>query len=181
MSIAKVAWGDVLLYCQYLSTSGAIDRSTRVLCAARGTTGGKRCPCVYHRCPLSCCLTICTASGRYPKAMQTMHCAGTKRRVSEQVRHLITTDLTSSRRKRRELGLWQRRFWEHQIRDNLDFAKHVDYVHWNPVKHGYVIRVADWPYSSFHRYVTRGLYPLNWASHAKDDAGRMGEALQSCA
>jgi len=86
-----------------------------------------------------------------------------KRRVSEQVRHLITTDLTSSRRKRRELGLWQRRFWEHQIRDDLDFAKHADYVHWNPVKHGYVIRVADWPYSSFHRYVTRGLYPLTWA------------------
>lgn len=100
-----------------------------------------------------------------------------KRRVSQQVRHLITTDLTSSRRKRRELGLWQRRFWEHQIRDDLDFAKHVDYVHWNPVKHGYVIRVADWPYSSFHRYVTRGLYPLTWASHAEDDAGRYGEAL----
>ncbi|MGH8334616.1 MAG: REP-associated tyrosine transposase, partial [Pseudomonas sp.] len=83
-----------------------------------------------------------------------------KRRVSQQVRHLITTDLTSSRGKRRELGLWQRRFWEHQIRDDLDLARHVDYVHWNPVKHGYVIRVADWPYSSFHRYVTRGLYPL---------------------
>ncbi|MGH8468660.1 MAG: REP-associated tyrosine transposase [Gammaproteobacteria bacterium] len=100
-----------------------------------------------------------------------------KRRVSGQVRHLIATDLTSSRSKRRELGLWQRRFWEHQIRDDLDFAKHVDYVRWNPVKHGYVIRVADWPYSSFHRYVTRGLYPLTWASHAEDDAGRYGEAL----
>jgi len=100
-----------------------------------------------------------------------------KRRVSQQVRHLITTDLTSSRGKRRELGLWQRRFWEHQIRDDLDFAKHVDYVHWNPVKHGYVIRVADWPYSSFHRYVTRGRYPLTWASHAEDDAERYGEAL----
>ncbi len=67
--------------------------------------------------------------------------------------------------------------WEHQIRDDLNFAKHVDYVHWNPVKHGYVIRVADWPYSSFHRYVTRGLYPLTGASHAEDDAGRYGEAL----
>ncbi|MGH8468905.1 MAG: hypothetical protein ACREVY_07980 [Gammaproteobacteria bacterium] len=55
-----------------------------------------------------------------------------KRRVSQQIRHLITPDLTSSRGKRRELGLWQRRFWEHQIRDDLDFAKHVDYVHWNP-------------------------------------------------
>jgi putative transposase len=83
-----------------------------------------------------------------------------KRRVSQQVRHLITTDLTSSCRKRLELGLWQRRFWEHQIRDDLDFAKHVDYLHWNPVEHGYVIRVANWPYSSFHRYVARGL-PFN--------------------
>jgi putative transposase len=100
-----------------------------------------------------------------------------KRRVSQQVRHLITTDLTSSRRKRRELGLWQRRFWEHQIRDDLDFAKHVGYVHWNPVKHGYVIRVADWPYSSFHRYVARGIYPLTWASHAEDDDEQYGEAL----
>jgi putative transposase len=98
-----------------------------------------------------------------------------KRRVSPQV--LITPDLTSSRRKRGELGLWQRRFWEHPIRDDLDFAKHIAYVHWNPVNHGYVIRVADWPYSGFHRYVARGFYPLRRVSQAEDNEGRYGEAL----
>jgi putative transposase len=71
------------------------------------------------------------------------------------------------RRKWRELGLWQRRFWEHQIRDDLDFANHVDYLHRSSVNHGYVIRVADWPYLSFHRYVARGLYPLTGAGHAE--------------
>jgi putative transposase len=60
--------------------------------------------------------------------------------------------------------LWQRRFWEHAIRDEEDYAAHVDYWHINPVKHGYVQRVAEWPHSTFHRYVARGVYPLNWAN-----------------
>lgn len=51
--------------------------------------------------------------------------------------------LTASRRKRKELAFWQRRFWEHQIRDESDFRRHVDYIHWNPVKHGHVTKVAD--------------------------------------
>jgi putative transposase len=63
---------------------------------------------------------------------------------------------------RRELGLWQRRFWEHAIRDDDDLARHIDYVHWNPAKHGLVSRVADWPYSTFHRCVERGLYAPDW-------------------
>jgi len=50
-----------------------------------------------------------------------------------------------------DLALWQRRFWEHTIRDESDFARHVDYIHFNPVKHGHVTRVRDWPHSSFHR------------------------------
>jgi putative transposase len=62
-----------------------------------------------------------------------------------------------------ERGIWQRRFWEHTIRDETDYARHIDYVHWNPAKHGYVQRVTDWPYSSFHRYVRNGCYPENWA------------------
>lgn len=64
---------------------------------------------------------------------------------------------------KREKGIWQRRFWEHQIRDNLDLQRHVDYIHFNPVKHGHVARVVDWPYSSFHRYVEQGLCRLDWA------------------
>jgi len=65
---------------------------------------------------------------------------------------------------KRERGIWQRRFWEHLIRDEEDLARHVDYVHFNPVKHGYVNRVTDWPFSSFHRFVRRGLLPRDWGN-----------------
>ena len=71
-------------------------------------------------------------------------------------------ELSDSRLKRKESGLWQRRYWEHQIRDETDLARHVDYVHWNPLKHGLVDKIADWPYSTFHRYVEQGVYPKNW-------------------
>ena len=69
--------------------------------------------------------------------------------------------VSRSREKRRERGLWQRRFWEHFVRDQEDFNGHVDYIHWNPVQHGWVKPVADWPYSSFHRFVARGIYPAH--------------------
>jgi putative transposase len=58
--------------------------------------------------------------------------------------------------------LWQPRYWEHSIRDENDFARHADYIHWNPVKHGLVRCAADWPHSTFHRFVAAGLYPENW-------------------
>ena len=63
---------------------------------------------------------------------------------------------------RGERGIWQRRYWEHLIRDEADFRAHVDYVHFNPVKHGLVRRVGDWPYSTFHRLVEEGVYPADW-------------------
>ena len=72
------------------------------------------------------------------------------------------TMLSASRETRKESGVWQRRFWEHQIRDDADFQRHLDYIHWNPVKHGYVRKVADWPYSSFHRFLAQGAYPHDW-------------------
>jgi putative transposase len=65
-----------------------------------------------------------------------------------------------------ERGVWQRRYWEHLIRDDRDLAAHVDYIHFNPVKHRHVIRVEDWPYSSFHRYVRNGTLPPDWAGVA---------------
>ncbi|MEO6968999.1 MAG: transposase [Rhodanobacteraceae bacterium] len=71
---------------------------------------------------------------------------------------------SASRLRRRERGIWQRRYYEHVIRDDEGFARHFDYVHWNPVKHGWVERVADWPYSSFHRFVRRGWLPADWAA-----------------
>jgi putative transposase len=63
---------------------------------------------------------------------------------------------------RSERGVWQRRYWEHLIRDEADLAAHIAYIHFNPVKHGWVARVRDWPYSSFHRYVEAGLLDRDW-------------------
>jgi putative transposase len=74
-----------------------------------------------------------------------------------------------------ERGLWQRRFWEHTIRDDLDLQRHVDYIHFNPVKHGYVRQVRDWPYSSFHRYVRQRLLPLHWAATIENIDADFGE------
>ena len=83
--------------------------------------------------------------------------------------------VSKSRLSKGERGIWQRRYWEHTLRDENDFAKHVDYIHFNPVKHGHVSRVVDWPYSSFHRFVRLGTYPADWAGDAKDDGSRFGE------
>ncbi len=70
----------------------------------------------------------------------------------------------SGKNARRERAVWQRRFWEHCIRDEHDFSRHVDYIHFNPVKHGYVQNAEDWAFSSIHRYVRGGVYPAGWAS-----------------
>ncbi len=67
-----------------------------------------------------------------------------------------------SLRNKRQQTIWQGRFWEHQIRGDKDFERHCDYIHYNPVKHGYVNRVVDWPHSSFHRFVHRETYPPDW-------------------
>ena len=69
---------------------------------------------------------------------------------------------SESRVRRGEAAIWQRRFWEHTIRDQTDLNHHLDYIHYNPVKHGLVQTVSDWPWSSFHRYVKMGYYETNW-------------------
>ena len=71
--------------------------------------------------------------------------------------------VSSTRTMRDERGIWQRRFWEHTIRDENDFQRHMDYIHYNPVKHRLVETVKEWPYSTFHRHVKQGTYPENWA------------------
>jgi putative transposase len=76
---------------------------------------------------------------------------------------------------KRDKGIWQRRYWEHAIRDDADLARHVDYIHFNPVKHGYAPRVCDWPHSSFGRYVARGLLPRDWGGDVRDITGAFGE------
>ncbi|MFQ6758418.1 MAG: transposase [Deltaproteobacteria bacterium] len=59
-------------------------------------------------------------------------------------------------------AIWQHRFWEHQIRDETDFVSHVEYIHYNPVKHGLATSPKAWPHSTFHRFVTQGIYPGDW-------------------
>ena len=71
--------------------------------------------------------------------------------------------LSASHKTKAERGIWQRRFWEHTIRDEADLTRCVDYIHFNPVKHGYVTAVADWPHSSFHRSVSEGIHPAELA------------------
>ena len=66
--------------------------------------------------------------------------------------------------------IWQPRFWEHTIRNEEDYRRHVDYIYINPLKHGYVGKVSDWPYSTFHRDVAQGLYPVDWAGEIEDFA-----------
>jgi putative transposase len=70
----------------------------------------------------------------------------------------------ASRQRKQEQAIWQRRFWEHRIRDQRDFNRHIDYIHYNPVKHGAVARPVDWPYSSIHRYIRNGVISPDWGS-----------------
>ncbi|VUX46674.1 conserved hypothetical protein [Candidatus Defluviicoccus seviourii] len=94
------------------------------------------------------------------------------------VRGLPRTErLSRVRRASGERGIWQRRFWEHAIRDDEDYAAHMDYVHFNPVKHGLAASPADWPYSTFKSCVDRGLYPEDWigVGNSNLSAGEPGE------
>lgn len=95
-----------------------------------------------------------------------------KRRFS---RGLPAACISGSKMTKREKGIWQRRYWEHAIRNQADLDRHVDYIHFNPVKHGLVSRVQDWPHSSFYRYVARGELPIDWAGDRADQDTTFGE------
>jgi len=87
-----------------------------------------------------------------------------------------TADFGTRRRGKGERTVWQHRFWEHMIKDENDFIRHVEYIHYNPVKHGHVQRVRDWPWSSFHRYVRQGVYPFDWGGiNTNFECERFGE------
>ena len=78
---------------------------------------------------------------------------------------LPATELRSAvRQQAGERGIWQRRFWQHQIRDEADLARHMDYIHYNPVKHGWAKTPLEWPHSSFERHVRKGTYAADWAA-----------------
>ena len=80
-----------------------------------------------------------------------------------------------SRISRGERGIWQRRFWEHQIRDDADMTAHIDYIHYNPVKHGYVTRAQAWPHSSFGKFVKQGVYAPDWGVSPPDLPSHIGQ------
>ena len=98
-----------------------------------------------------------------------------KRRFTRELLSRRLLDYSASRQRGdAERSLWQRRYWEHQVRDMVDFNQHVDYIHFNPVKHGHVARAADWPHSSFHRFVRNGVLPQDWGL-AANQHGQYGE------
>jgi len=101
-----------------------------------------------------------------------------KKELTKRLRTLVDADVVStrSRVRHREGLVWQRRFWEHQIRDERDYRAHVDYIHFNPVKHGCVRTPKDWPFSSFPEWVARGAYKESWGGDGSvelpDDIGQ---------
>ena len=90
----------------------------------------------------------------------SMRWASIKGQFSKEYLNLIgqRTKVIASRARKGEVCIWQRRFWEHQIRDENDLQRHVDYIHYNPVKHGLVREVEDWPWSTYHKYIKDGFY-----------------------
>lgn len=86
-----------------------------------------------------------------------------------QKQYQIESILTNSAIKRSERGIWQRRFWEHRIKNSKDYEAHVNYIHYNPVKHKLVQSVADWKWSSYFKFLKAGFYDKDWGTNAPDD------------
>jgi len=115
---------------------------------------------------MHCVWTLPDGDADFSKRWQAIKMYFSKRLPSREFR-------SCSRAAKHERGIWQRRFWEHSIRDEQDYRKHLDYVHFNPVKHGLVTDVARWPYSSFHQCAANGMYPVSGAGGGTElaDAG----------
>ncbi len=108
---------------------------------------------------LHCIWTLPEGDSDYATRWRLIKSYVTKRAASELGQ---TKTVSASRQKRREGVLWQRRFWEHLIRDEADFTRHCDYIHYNPVRHGLCHQPQNWQFSSVHRFVAQGIYPPNW-------------------
>ena len=89
------------------------------------------------------------------------------------IKHYVSIGVDAPINDRKEKLFWQRRFWEHLIRDEDDWRRHMDYIHYNPVKHGYVTKVSEWPHSSFHQAVKEKLYPPDWGIFEPDNIRKM--------
>ncbi|MDW7712627.1 MAG: transposase [Deferrisomatales bacterium] len=110
---------------------------------------------------LHCIWTLPEGDGDYSTRWGLIK-AGFTRRVAGAL--LEGPPASASRREHREKAVWQRRFWEHTIRDDRDHAAHRDYIHYNPVKHGWAAAPRSWPWSTFHRYAAQGVYAPDWGS-----------------
>jgi putative transposase len=117
---------------------------------------------------LHCIWTLPDGDADYPLRWALIK-AGFSRRIPKTERR------NPSRIDKGERGVWQRRYWEHLIRDERDYARHLDYIHFNPVKHGYAQCAADWPYSSIHRYIAAGTLARDWGAGEIEEGGRFGE------
>jgi putative transposase len=103
--------------------------------------------------------TLPTGDDRYPLRWMRIKEEFTKRWLASGGAELTQS---GSRTQHRHRGIWQKRYWEHTIRDENDLKRCADYCHWNPRKHGIVRQISEWPWSSFHRFVLAGEYDLNW-------------------
>ena len=118
---------------------------------------------------LHCIWTLTAGDADYPKRWRLIKTWFTKH-CDQELRDLYLSDS-----KKNNPGIWQKRYWEHLIRDEEDYRRHVEYIHYNPVKHGYVQRPWDWAYSSFRRYVRSGHYLMDWGDagiNLTDEVGR---------
>ncbi len=112
--------------------------------------------CLLHD-HFHCAITLPKNDSNFPGRIREI-----KRQFSIAYGDKKVNTINSSRETRSEKYIWQRRFWDHMIRDEKDLIHHVEYIHYNPVKHGYVNKVKDWKFSSFHSYVRNGLFDNDW-------------------
>ena len=117
---------------------------------------------------LHCIWTLPEGDSDYSTRWAVIKKEFTKRITRIKTNALGNIEITNSRKKRRESRVWQRRFWEHMIRDQDDFNQHIDYIHYNPVKHSLVKEPRQWPFSTFHGFVKSGLYPEDWGAHVSE-------------
>ena len=117
---------------------------------------------------MHCIITLPQGDDDFPKRIRLIKTIFAKKQPKTEYRSAI-------RQKRNERGIWQRRFWEHTIRGDTDYAMHMDYLHYNPVKHGHVMQVKDWPHSSFHYLVKQQVYPECWGGNGVElEVGERG-------
>ncbi len=115
---------------------------------------------------LHCILTLPQGDSNYPIRWREIKRIFTRTYLSYKKESI---ERNISHQKREEATIWQRRYWEHTIQDEEDFNHHLNYIHYNPVKHGYANNVIDWEWSSFHHYVNNGFYDTNWGSEINSD------------